>query len=89
MPDNRTYPRFGGDRKYDGWTLTEKMGIPDHMRDCECCKPGTVATHLVHVQFSEDWEEDKTFAACPFHVGQARRFHTFEKFLAAAEGRDA
>lgn len=81
MPDK--YPRFGGDRK-----LLLTSILPKNRTMCECCAKAELATHFVRVQFDWDRDNDVMVDVCPHHVGQARRFHTFEKFLAAAEGRE-
>lgn len=74
MTDKLKYPRYGGDRKLAKGTLA----------GCECCNNDTRATHEVTVNLCSLM--DKFVNVCPWHVGQARRFHTFEKFLAAAGG---
>ena len=75
MADTRPYPRFGGDRKLTKGTLA----------GCECCNNDTHATHEVTIELDGF---KVCVNVCPWHVGMARRFHTFEKFLEAAEGRD-
>ena len=70
MPDNLKYPRFGGDS-----ILVVRATMPC----CECCLKN--ATHRVTVEIT--FLKEKSVDVCPLHVGQARRFHTFEKFLKA------
>lgn len=83
MPDNLKYPRFGGDRQ-----LVQKGILPNRREAklCECCAKSERATHAVRVEFGPNLHDHETMMVCGFHVGQARRFHTFEKFLAAAGG---
>lgn len=69
------YPCFGGDVK------VENM-LPEFQdRDCECCTKKTPATHCVHVQISYMRGDDDGYLVCAYHVGLARRGHSFEKFL--------
>ena len=52
------------------------------MPTCECCpkEKGIAASHVVTVEFN--YTIERLVHACPYHVGMARRFHTFGKFLA-------
>lgn len=79
MPDKLKYPRFGGDRKLAAFGALE-------MPSCWCCagEKDTKATHAVTIERTE--HVSIVINACGYHVGQARRPHTFEKFLAAAGG---
>lgn len=83
MPDKLKYPRFGGDTQ-----LIQKGILPTRteLRVCECCVKSERATHAVRIKRGPNRFDYETVNVCGYHVGQARRFHTFEKFLAAAGG---
>lgn len=67
------YPRFGGDIK-------ENSGAR-----CELCRKRTLATHVVKLQTSASRGDDVPVFVCAYHVGMARRFHTFDKFMDLAQ----
>ncbi len=81
MLDTGPYPRFGGDRKY---SAVDEGRLDQGTRQCDCCE--RVVTHVVDVQIDRFRGNDVVYYVCPFHVGQARRFHTFNKFLIDYKG---
>lgn len=85
MPDNLKYPRFHGDRKMRTGVVEENdaMGFPWR---CVCCpeKKNVPATHVATIEYTK--YVSSSINVCAYHVGQARRLHTFEKFVAAAGG---
>ena len=73
------YPRFHGDLKLDekGQEVYRVLG-----KTCECCIKDTPITHRVDVQVSYLRGQNECYYVCPKHVGMARHFNQFKKFLA-------
>ena len=69
------FPRFVAD------LMVENMSPEFQGVHCQCCKKKTPATHCVHVQSTSTRGDDAVYFVCSYHVGLARRPHSFEKFL--------
>lgn len=72
------YPRYGADLKLDkkGEEVYSILG-----KTCECCIKDTPITHRVDVQVDQFRGNDDVYYVCPNHVGMARQYDKFKKFL--------